>query len=126
MVNLASSANLARGRSHLPVAWLCSKLSWRRRAGEKGREERGEKKRDEKRLCSQLFTFRRQGCHCSSLESFYYLLAAMNGTWEGLGGPVRMDPVNRGEIDPTLEACCRREVREWYEHAVVVLALCLS
>ena len=32
------------------------------------------------------------------------------GTWEGLGGPVRMDNVNLDGIDPTLDACCQREV----------------
>ena len=34
-----------------------------------------------------------------------------NTMWEGLGGPVRMDQADLGEIDPTLESCCRREVR---------------
>jgi hypothetical protein len=31
--------------------------------------------------------------------------------WEGVGGPVRMDEANLNGIDPTLDACCRREVR---------------
>jgi hypothetical protein len=31
--------------------------------------------------------------------------------WEGVGGPVRMDETNLNGIDPTLDACCRREVR---------------
>jgi len=34
-----------------------------------------------------------------------------NNMWEGLGGPVHMDQPDFGEIDPTLDACCRREVR---------------
>ena len=29
---------------------------------------------------------------------------------EGLGGPVRMDEYNFDGIDPTLDACCQREV----------------
>lgn len=29
---------------------------------------------------------------------------------EGLGGPIHMDRPDLGEIDPTLAACCRREV----------------
>lgn len=29
---------------------------------------------------------------------------------EGLGGPIRMDEVQYGGIDPTLDACCQREV----------------
>lgn len=31
--------------------------------------------------------------------------------WEGIGGPIRMDGASLGDIDPTLDACCRREVR---------------
>ena len=34
-----------------------------------------------------------------------------NELWEGIGGPVRMDRANLGDIDPTLDACYRREVR---------------
>lgn len=34
-----------------------------------------------------------------------------NELWEGIGCPVRMDRANLGDIDPTLDACCRREVR---------------
>jgi hypothetical protein len=30
--------------------------------------------------------------------------------WEGFGGPVKMDQPELGDIDPTLAACCRREV----------------
>ena len=32
------------------------------------------------------------------------------GMMEGLGGPVRMDQYNLAGIDPTLDACCQREV----------------
>lgn len=35
---------------------------------------------------------------------------ARGGTMEGLGGPIRMDEVQYGGIDPTLDACCQREV----------------
>lgn len=34
-----------------------------------------------------------------------------NNMLEGLGGPVPMDKLDFGETDPTLAACCRREVR---------------
>ena len=34
-----------------------------------------------------------------------------NGMMEGLGGPVRMDQYNSNGIDPTLDACCQRDVR---------------
>ena len=30
---------------------------------------------------------------------------------EGLGGPIRMDEYSFDGIDPTLDACCQREVR---------------
>lgn len=39
--------------------------------------------------------------------------------WEGIGGPVRMDRANLGDIDPTLDACCRHEVR-------VLASACIS
>ena len=35
-------------------------------------------------------------------------------TWEGIGGPIRMDHASMEGIDPTLDACCRREVSEHY------------
>ncbi len=34
-----------------------------------------------------------------------------DGKLEGLGGPVRVDEYTLDGIDPTLEDCCRREVR---------------
>lgn len=34
------------------------------------------------------------------------------GTLEGLGGPISMDPYRLDGIDPTLDACCQREVRK--------------
>ena len=37
---------------------------------------------------------------------------ARGGTMEGLGGPIRMEEYNFDGIDPTLDACCQREVRE--------------
>ena len=37
---------------------------------------------------------------------------ARGGTLEGLGGPIRMDEVRYDGIDPTLDACCQREVRK--------------
>jgi len=36
-------------------------------------------------------------------------MSQSKGPWEGLGGPVRMNPVSFDDIDPTLDACCRRE-----------------
>jgi hypothetical protein len=30
--------------------------------------------------------------------------------WEGLGGPVSLDPYHLDGIDPTLESCCQREI----------------
>eukprot|EP00429_Kryptoperidinium_foliaceum_P004688 CAMPEP_0176009164 /NCGR_PEP_ID=MMETSP0120_2-20121206/4113_1 /TAXON_ID=160619 /ORGANISM="Kryptoperidinium foliaceum, Strain CCMP 1326" /LENGTH=379 /DNA_ID=CAMNT_0017341959 /DNA_START=23 /DNA_END=1162 /DNA_ORIENTATION=+ len=32
------------------------------------------------------------------------------GSLEGLGGPVNVDPYHFGGIDPTLDACCQREI----------------
>ena len=42
-----------------------------------------------------------------------------NNLWEGLGGPVHMDNPDFGEIDPTLEACCRREVESNRQRSVL-------
>ena len=39
---------------------------------------------------------------------------ARGGTLEGLGGPICMDEVKYDGIDPTLDACCQREVRLSY------------
>ncbi|CAB9497304.1 expressed unknown protein [Seminavis robusta] len=36
---------------------------------------------------------------------------ARGGTLEGLGGPIRMDPVSYDGIDPTLDSCCQREIK---------------
>ena len=33
-----------------------------------------------------------------------------NNAWEGLGGPVSIDPYHFDGIDPTLDSCCQREV----------------
>jgi len=43
--------------------------------------------------------------------------SARGGTWEGLGGPTRMDEYSFDGIDPTLDACCQREVRRRKECA---------
>ena len=43
---------------------------------------------------------------------------ARGGTWEGLGGPVRMDAVNMAGLDPTLDSCSQREVRTVYSIVV--------
>jgi hypothetical protein len=40
-----------------------------------------------------------------------YKVGGNNNTLEGLGGPVRVDEYTLEGIDPTLEDCCRREVR---------------
>eukprot|EP00980_Cylindrotheca_fusiformis_P027488 scaffold20690_cov113-Cylindrotheca_fusiformis.AAC.2 len=37
-------------------------------------------------------------------------MAASKGIWEGIGGPVKMDPYTLSGIDPTLEACCKEEL----------------
>ena len=33
-----------------------------------------------------------------------------NQAWEGLGGPVSLDPYHFDGIDPTLDSCCQREI----------------
>jgi hypothetical protein len=37
-------------------------------------------------------------------------MTELRGMMEGLGGPVQMDSYNFDGIDPTLDACCEREV----------------
>lgn len=39
--------------------------------------------------------------------------------WEGLGGPVRMEHSDLGEIDPTLDSCCRREIESNRKRSVL-------
>lgn len=50
--------------------------------------------------------------------------------WEGLGGPVKMDQPELSDIDPTLAACCRREVSEdeprWAECFDCIILTCFS
>jgi hypothetical protein len=38
---------------------------------------------------------------------------------EGIGGPVDMDPYSLNGIDPTLDACCQREVSHRQENAAI-------
>jgi hypothetical protein len=39
-------------------------------------------------------------------------MADYQGMMEGIGGPVDMDPYSLKGIDPTLDACCQREVSQ--------------
>ena len=38
--------------------------------------------------------------------------------FEGIGAPVQLPDDKYGNIDPTLDSCCQREVRErvWYSY----------
>jgi hypothetical protein len=54
------------------------------------------------------------------------------GNTEGLGAPIEMDPYKLGGIDPSLEDCCRREVRAYlrcmdaYEGSIYRLIMILN
>jgi len=42
--------------------------------------------------------------------------AYQGGTLEGLGGPVNAETYTLDGIDPTLDSCCQREVRDVIRH----------
>ena len=50
-------------------------------------------------------------------------LQITNGTMEGFGGPVRLDRPDFSDIDPTLDACCRREAESNRKQGAVLSAL---
>lgn len=45
--------------------------------------------------------------------------------FEGYGGPVRMDKADLSSIDPTLDACCHREVRKKAGLAMFDVTVCI-
>lgn len=47
----------------------------------------------------------------SFLQLYLCKMSQTTRAWEGLGGPLDVDKPNLEGIDPTLDACCRREVR---------------
>lgn len=64
-------------------------------------------------------------CCCSYYVAFtvyilkLVIMSSSNHMLEGLGGPIQIDQQNFGEIDPTLAACCRREVESNRKRSVL-------